>query len=84
VFQEKALKWTAPRAIEMLPYPNDIKGIRIFLRHVGFYTRFIKDFSKISKPQTNLLQKDAPLSFSDECVESFNILKNALMSYPII
>ena len=37
-------------AIEKLPYPRDIKGIRSFLGHVGFYRRFIKDFSKISKP----------------------------------
>ena len=44
-------------AIEKLPYPRDIKGIRSFLRHAGFYRRFIKDFSKISKPLTNLLQR---------------------------
>ena len=27
-----------------------VKGIRIFLGHVGFYRRFIKDFSKIARP----------------------------------
>jgi hypothetical protein len=66
-------------AIEKLPYPKDIRGIRSFLGHVGFYRRFIKDFSKISKPLTNLLQKDIPFSFNDYCVESFNVLKNALI-----
>ena len=71
-------------AIEKLPYPKDIKGIRSFLGHDGFYKRFIKDFSKISKPLTNLLQKDVPFSFSDDCVESFEVLKNALISAPII
>jgi hypothetical protein len=54
-------------AIEKLPYPKDIRGIRSFLGHTGFYRRFIKDFSKISKPLTNLLQKDVPFSFSDDC-----------------
>ena len=44
-------------AIEKLPYPRDIKGIRSFLGHAGFYRRFIKDFSKISKPLTNLLDR---------------------------
>ena len=34
-------------AIEKMPCPKDIKGIRSFLGHVGFYRRFIKDFSKI-------------------------------------
>jgi hypothetical protein len=71
-------------AIEKLPYPRDIRGIRSFLGHAGFYRRFIKDFSKISKPLTNLLQKDVPFSFNNDCVESFNILKNTLISAPII
>jgi hypothetical protein len=44
-------------AIEKLPYPRDIRGIRSFLGHAGFYRRFIKDFSKISKSLRNLLQK---------------------------
>ncbi|KAL4346878.1 hypothetical protein GQ457_17G009040 [Hibiscus cannabinus] len=41
--------------IEKLPPPTTVKGIRSFLGHVGFYRRFIKDFSKISKPLCNLL-----------------------------
>ena len=50
-------------AIEKLPCPKDIKGIRSFLGHAGFYRRFITDFSKISRPLTNLLQKDIPFVF---------------------
>ena len=46
-------------AIERMPYPRDIKGIRIFLGHAGFYRRFIKDFSKTSRPLTNILKKPA-------------------------
>ena len=71
-------------AIEKLPYPKDIKGIRSFLGHAGFYRRFIKAFYKISKPLTNLLQKDVPFSFNDDCKESFEILKKALVTAPII
>ena len=71
-------------AIEKLPYPRDIKGIRSFLGHAGFYRRFIKDFSRISKPLTKLLQKDVPFYFNDECEESFKVLKNDLISAPII
>jgi hypothetical protein len=47
-------------AIEKMPCPRDVKGIRSILGHAGFYKRFIKDFSKISKPLNNLLQKDVP------------------------
>ena len=41
--------------IEKLPPPSSVKGIRCFLGHTGFYRRFIKDFSKIGKPLSNLL-----------------------------
>jgi len=46
--------------IEKLPSPINVKGVRCFLGHAGFYKRFIKDFSKIAKPLCNLLVKDAP------------------------
>ena len=46
--------------IEHLPPPINIKGIRSFLGHAGFYRRFIKDFSHIARPLTNLLANDVP------------------------
>ena len=55
-------------AIEKILCPTDIKGIRSFLGHVGFYRRFINDFSKSSRPLTNLLQKFVPFVFDDDCV----------------
>ena len=69
-------------AIEKMPCPKDIKGIRSFLGHAGFYRRFIKDFSKISRPLTNLLQKYVPFVFHDDCLEAFEIHKKALISAP--
>ena len=45
--------------IEKLPPPTNVKGVRSFLGHARFYRRFIKDFSKISKPLCDLLAKDA-------------------------
>ena len=50
-------------AIEKMLCPKDIKGIISFLGHDGFHRRFIKDFSRISRPLTNLLQKDVPFVF---------------------
>jgi len=70
--------------IEQLPPPTNIKGIRSFLGHAGFYKRFMKDFSQISRPLTSLLAKDIPFNFDDECLNSFHILKKALVSALVI
>ncbi|XP_078170268.1 uncharacterized protein LOC144564543 [Carex rostrata] len=70
--------------IEKLEIPTSVKGVRSFLGHAGFYRRFIKDFSKIAKPLTNLLIKESDFVFTDECVKSFCSLKEALISAPIL
>nr|GEX71536.1 reverse transcriptase domain-containing protein [Tanacetum cinerariifolium] len=70
--------------INKLPHPTTIKGIRSFLGHAGFYRRFIKDFSKIARPMTRLLEKDAPFIFSSECVNAFRTLKTKLCEAPIL
>src|SRR3954469_18011004 len=71
-------------AIERMPYPRDIKGIRSFLGHAGFDRRFIKDFSMTSRPLTNLLQKNIPFVFDENCKEAFELLKKALITAPIV
>ena len=43
-----------------------------------------KTFLKISRPLTNLLRKDVPFVFDDDCLEAFETLKKALISAPII
>ena len=70
--------------IEKLPEPTNIKGIRSFLGHAGFYRRFIKDFSKISKPLCLLLQHDQPFDFNNDCRKAFNTLKEALITAPVV
>ena len=70
--------------IEKLEPPTTVKGIRSFLGHAGFYRRFIKDFSKISKPLCNLLEKDAAFLFDSNCSAAFQILKEKLISAPVI
>nr|GEW70712.1 reverse transcriptase domain-containing protein [Tanacetum cinerariifolium] len=64
--------------ITKLPHPTTFKGIRSFLGHVGFYRRFIKDFLKIARLMTRLLEKDTPFFFSKEYVEAFKTLKRKL------
>lgn len=67
-----------------LALPRTVKDIRSFLGHAGFYRRFIMDFSKIARPLTRLLCKEAAFHFDEECMEAFKNLKNALISAPIV
>ena len=71
-------------AIEKLPPPSSVKGIRSFLGHAGFYRRFIKDFSQIAKPLSNLLVQGIPFEFDSQCLHAFSVLKDKLVSAPIV
>ncbi|GJT81161.1 reverse transcriptase domain-containing protein [Tanacetum coccineum] len=63
--------------ISKLPPPTNIKGIRSFLGHAGFYRRFIKDFSKITRPLIKLLEKEAhtQVRLCEACQKIGNISK---------
>ncbi|CAN6459158.1 unnamed protein product [Victoria cruziana] len=64
--------------------PSSVREVRSFLGLSGFYRRFIQDFSKISKPLCELLAKNVTFVFSEECRRSFEKLKEALVSAPIL
>nr|GEV47243.1 reverse transcriptase domain-containing protein [Tanacetum cinerariifolium] len=64
--------------IAKLSYPTTLKGVRSFLEHVGFYRRFIQDFSKIARPMTHLFEKDTPFVFSKDFIDAFETLKKNL------
>jgi hypothetical protein len=70
--------------VEQLPPLMDVKSLRSFQGHVRFYRRFIKDFSKITKPLMHLLQKDVAFDFDEKCLAAFRTLKSVLVSAPII
>ncbi|GJY23902.1 hypothetical protein Tco_0397560 [Tanacetum coccineum] len=70
--------------ISKLSPPTNIKGISSFLGHAGFYRRFIKDFSKIARPLTKLLEKDTSFEFNEECHNAFKSLKEKLTCAPVI
>ncbi|GJY81645.1 reverse transcriptase domain-containing protein [Tanacetum coccineum] len=70
--------------IAKLPHPTTVKGVRSFIGHASFYRRFIKDFSKISRPMTHLLEKNTPFIFSDDCIQAFQTLKKKITEAPIL
>ena len=59
-------------------------GIRSFLGHVGFYRRFIKDFSKVAKSLCSLLEYDKPFHFDKDCFQAFRERKKALITAPVV
>jgi hypothetical protein len=58
--------------------------IRSFLRLTGYYCRFIPNFSKIAKPMTKLLEKEAKFKWSPQCEEVFLTLKKLLTTAPVL
>ncbi|GKB24887.1 reverse transcriptase domain-containing protein [Tanacetum coccineum] len=70
--------------ISKFPPHTNIKSVRSFLGHAGFYRRIIKDFLKIARQLTKLLEKDIPFEFNDECQKAFDLLKGKLTCAPVI
>jgi hypothetical protein len=64
--------------------PKSVMQIRSFLRLAEYYRRFIPNFSKISKPMTKLLEKNAKFKWSQECEEVFLTLKKLLTTAPVL
>ena len=61
-----------------------LKVIISFLRHIGFYRRFIQDFSKIARPLCRMLKKDTKFDFDEACKISFEEIKANLVIAPVI
>ena len=61
--------------IRNLMPPTTVKGLRISLGYAGFYRRFIRDFSKISRPLCRLLEKDTKFNFDEFYQNSFEEIK---------
>jgi hypothetical protein len=59
---QDVLSWNAPTSV------GDIQS---FLGLAGYYQRFIEEFSKISKPMTELFEKDKKFEWMPTCEASF-------------
>jgi hypothetical protein len=70
--------------ITQLKPPVNVKGVRSVLGLCSYYRKFIKDFSKIAKPLTNLIKKDVKFEWNDTHQKAFDELKNKLVQYPIL
>jgi hypothetical protein len=67
-----------------LPPPTSIKQLRTTLGHIGYYRKFIKGYAQITTPMENLLKKDCQFQWIEECQQSFDTLKQKMVTTPIM
>ena len=67
-----------------MPAPTTPKEIKQFLGLVGYYRKFIPRFADIAKPMTNLTRQDVPFEWTVQCQASFIMLKEVLITSPIL
>jgi transposase InsO family protein len=71
-------------AVKSWPTPRNPHDVRSFLGLAGFYRRFVKNFSKLALPLTELTHDKAPWVWAESQQKSFESLKAALCSAPVL
>jgi hypothetical protein len=66
------------------PIPMNVRDIQSFLGFANFYRRFIKSYSKVAAPLTQLLRKDVKFEWNDKANQAFQTLKTAFTTAPVI
>jgi hypothetical protein len=64
--------------------PTTVHQIRSFLGLVGYYRRFIPDFSRIVNPITELLKKGAKFDWGQKCEDAFHTMRQHLTTAPVL
>ncbi|KAL0553629.1 hypothetical protein IC582_007529 [Cucumis melo] len=64
--------------------PSTLSEVRSFLGLAGYYRRFVENFSRIATPLTQLTRKGAPFVWSKACEDSFQNLKQKLVTAPVL
>jgi hypothetical protein len=70
--------------VQEWPEPQNVKDVQSFLRFANFYRRFVKGYSQIVAPMTRLTRKDTRFLWSAECSQSFETLKKAFTTAPVL
>ena len=71
-------------SVYKFPVPVCKRQVRRFLGLVGYYRRFVKNFTEISFPLTELLKKQRKFAWGDDCQSAFDKLRAVLTNHPIL
>jgi len=71
-------------AVEEWPVPQDVHDVRSFLGLTGFYRRFVRNYSALAAPLTDLTVKGLRFAWTDRQQHAFECLKNALITAPVL
>lgn len=71
-------------AITNLKRPCNVREVRRVLGMMGYYRRFVRNFSDIARPLNDLLLKNKKFIWTSECEEAFIKIKTIFMSKPIL
>ncbi|KAL0536730.1 hypothetical protein IC582_025690 [Cucumis melo] len=72
------------KAVTSWTRPSTISEVRSFLGLAGYYRRFVENFSRIATTLTQLTRKGAPFVWSKACEDSFQNLKQKLVTAPVL
>lgn len=72
------------KAIQEWPAPTSIPTLRSFLGLAGYYRRFVKGFSRIASPLTDLLRNDVKFQWQEPQQQAFESLKQAISTAPVL
>jgi hypothetical protein len=72
------------RAVTEWPVPTCTRDVRAFLGLAGYYRRFVRDFAVLAAPLHDLIKNDRKFDWSEDAQLSFDALKGALTSPPIL
>lgn len=64
--------------------PGNVSQLRSFLGLANYYRKFVKGYSDIATPLTNLTKKDHKWDWSCECQKAFEELKGRMMDQPVL
>ncbi|GFW59503.1 transposon Tf2-6 polyprotein [Trichonephila clavipes] len=70
--------------IKKLQPPKNVKQLQSFLGSVNVYNKFIDSYAKIREPLNQLLKKDKQWDWTAECQTAFELLKNKLVTKPVL